>query len=113
MKKILLATEDVPTKLELQHAVSQLMKCHDLLKRIKGKNNTEDPRSMLAVACFLDMLIKREARNLRKEAYISDAYIISLGDMFVTHLMSIDKDKAIKEINSLKDRIDGGDISNI
>jgi hypothetical protein len=68
---------------------------------------------MLAVACFLDMLIKREARNLRKEAHISDAHTISLNEMFVTHLMSIDKDDAIKEIDSLKDKIYGGHIPNI
>jgi hypothetical protein len=117
MKKIVLLAEDVPTQLELQHGVSRLMKCYDLLKKFQGKNNTEDPKSMLSVAGFLDMLANREARNLRQGAYAIDAHIISLNDMFKTHLMSLSKEEANKILDSLREKINeessGGHIPNI
>jgi hypothetical protein len=111
MKKILLTTEDVPNKVQLQHAVSRLTKDYEMLKKIRGKNDTEDPRSFIATACFLDMLVRRESRNLEKGDMVGDSFIISTKERFVTYLLSMPSEEASKIIDSLKQEIEKNDSS--
>jgi len=88
---IVITQEDVPTKLQLIHAASRLRKDYELLKKSKGHKNTEDPASMAAVANFLEMLVKRESRSLRKdeEAEANDPHIKSLLDAAVEYFNSL------------------------
>lgn len=113
MKKIMLLPSDIPNILQLQHAVSRLTKDYEMLKRIRGLNDKEDPKSLIAAASFLDMLVRRESRNLDKGDMVGDDFILSAKERFITYLMSIDKDEALKEIESMKEKISGEHIFNI
>jgi len=74
-KSIILTSNDVPTFKELLDAVSRLRKDYLLLTRIKGSKDKENPESMKIVAAFLEMLAKREKRNLSKsESLIDDTH---------------------------------------
>lgn len=91
---IILTQEDVPSKLQLLHAASRLRKDYELLKKSKGNKNTEDPSSMAAVANFLEMLVKRESRNLRKdEQEASDPHIRSMLDIAVDYFRSLPQEQ--------------------
>lgn len=93
---IVLTQEDVPTKLQLIHAASRLKKDYELLKKVKGAKNTEDPSSMAVVASFLEMLVKRESRNLRKETEeqeLKDVHIQSMLETAVEYLQSLSQEK--------------------
>jgi len=113
MKTILLIAEDVPNKIQLQHAVSRLTKDYEILKRIRGKNDTEDPKSLIAAAAFLDMLVRRESRNLDKGDMIVDNFILSVKERFITYLLSLNKDDALKEMDVIRETLGGEYISNI
>ena len=107
--KILLTTEDVPNKVQLQHAVSRLTKDYEMLKKMRGKSDTEDPKSFIATASFLDMLVRRESRNLEKGDMVGDSFIISTKERFVTYLLSMPSEEASKIIDSLKQEIEKND----
>jgi hypothetical protein len=109
MKKILLTAEDIPNKVQLQHAVSRLTKDYEVLKRFRGKNDTEDPRSLIATASFLDMLVRRESRNLDKGDMVGDNFILSTKERFITYLLSMSSEEALAVIDSLKKEIEEND----
>ena len=109
MKKILLTVEDVPNKVQLQHAVSRLTKDYEMLKRIRGRNDTEDPKSLIATASFLDMLVRRESRNLDKGDTVGDDFILSTKERFVTYLLSMSAEEAHKIVDSLTEEIKKND----
>jgi len=111
MKKILLIADDVPNKVQLQHAVSRLTKDYEMLKRIKGKDNTEDPKSLIAVASFLDMLVRRESRNLVSGESNSDSFLMSLEERFKTYLLSLSTEDARKAMNMLESHIADSQVS--
>lgn len=106
MKKILLISEDVPNKVQLLHAISRLTRDYETLLKVKGKNDTEDPKSLIATASFLDMLVRRESRNLEKGNLMGDIHILSAKKKFITYLLSITASEASEVINSLKEEID-------
>lgn len=89
MARVLLNPEDMPTVDELLDAISRLRKDYKLLKRIRGSNDKEDPKSLNVVASFLEMLIKREKRNLPKKSNISNGMDIAI-DMVASHLLDMD-----------------------
>ena len=74
-KSVIISIDDVPTKLNLIHTISRLQKDYDILKRTRGTNDKEDPRSYLASINFLEMLVRREGRRLAKEEDVKDPYI--------------------------------------
>jgi len=111
--KIILTSEDVPNKVQLQHAVSRLTKDYELLKKVKGRSDTEDPKSMIATAAFLDMLVRRESRNLEKGDLVGDKYLLSIRERFVTYLSSISKEEADTVLSSIKEELNVRDIPNI
>jgi hypothetical protein len=113
MKKIMLLPSDVPNKIQLQHAVSRLTKDYDLLKKLRGKNDTEDPKAMIATASFLDMLVRRESRNLEKGEIVGDMHVVSVKERFITYLLSLPKEEAYNLILTLKEQLDAQDILNI
>ena len=90
MKKIILNAEDMPTVMELTHAVSRLMKDYRLLKKIRGSQDIEEPDSMYKVASFLEMLIKREKRNLPKDKSKIDNSMDIMIDMVALHLLDME-----------------------
>jgi hypothetical protein len=102
MKKIVLMSGDVPNKLQLQHAVSRLMKDHDLLSRTKGKTDIESVRALVAVASFLDMLVRRESRNLESGELAGDILLASITDRFKTYLISLPQSEAVSVIEDMK-----------
>jgi len=65
-KSIIIGADDVPTFKEILDTVSRLRKDYKLLSKIRGTKDAEDPESLRKVAAFLEMLAKREKRNLRK-----------------------------------------------
>jgi hypothetical protein len=67
MKTIMLNVNDVPTVSSILDAIVRLRKDYELLKRVRGKKDKQRPESMLEVANFLEMLVRREKRNLNKE----------------------------------------------
>ena len=67
MKTIMLNVNDVPTASSLLEAAVRLRKDYELLKKVRGKKDKQRPESMLEVANFLNMLVKRESRKLNKE----------------------------------------------
>ncbi len=105
MKKIILRSEDIPNKVQLQHTVSRLTKDYQLLKKIQGKNDTEDPKSLIATASFLDMLVRRESRNLETGDSVGDDFIQSAKERFITYLLSLPLGEANEVIDSLKEEI--------
>ncbi len=109
-KSIILTSEDVPTKLQLIHAVSRLTKCYKLLAKSRGKNDTEDPTSLMETANFLDMLVRREGRSLRKDedAY-TDAHILSMADKFLEYLTTLPKEDAYAVLQKLRERLEVND----
>ena len=109
MKKIFLMTEDIPNKVQLQHAVSRLTKDYEMLKKMRGKSDTEDPKSFIATASFLDMLVRRESRNLEKGDMVGDSFIISTKERFVTYLLSMPANEAAIVLESLKEEIKKND----
>lgn len=57
---LVLNTEDVPDKKELEQAVSRLRKCTEILSRIRSKKHKdEDPEALKKVANFLEMILKK------------------------------------------------------
>jgi hypothetical protein len=102
MKKILLSSEDVPSKMQLQHAVSRLTKCYDLLKKYKGRSDFEDPKALIATAAFLDMLVRREARNLEKGESTCTDYDMFLKQRFTTYLKSLTHNEADLILEAIK-----------
>ena len=109
----MLLPSDVPNKIQLQHAVSRLTKDYDLLKKLRGKNDTEDPKAMIAAASFLDMLVRRESRNLEKGEIVGDMHMVSVKERFITYLLSLPKEEAYNLILTLKEQLDAQDIPNI
>lgn len=109
MKKIVLTSEDVPNKLQLQHSVSRLMKDYGLLIKYRGTKDVEDPKSMLATASFLDMLVRRESRNLKKGEMEGDQYLLSVKEQFKTYLLSLSNEEAQQALDSLKEEINNDD----
>lgn len=81
--------------MQLVHAASRLRKDYELLKKMKGPKNTEDPSSMASVAHFLEMLVKRESRTLRKDDVVdvSDLHVKSMLDVALDYLISLPKEK--------------------
>ncbi len=71
-KSIIISTGDVPTYKEIIDAVSRLRKDYKLLTKIRGTKDQEDPESMQIVAAFLEMLAKREKKNLPKSKSVID-----------------------------------------
>lgn len=74
-KSVIINIDDMPTKLNMVHTISRLQKDYDMLKRIRGQNDKENPRSFLASINFLEMLVMREGRRLVKEDDAKDPYV--------------------------------------
>ena len=89
MANIILNPDDMPTADELIHAVSRLRKCYNLLTKMRGSNDKEDPEALKKVASFLDMIAKREKKNLPKASTLTDTMEIAI-DMVVSHLLEMD-----------------------
>jgi len=89
-KQILINIDDVPSKLELVHAVSRLRRDYDLLSQYRGRKDKEDPESFRVVAAFLEMLIKREGKRLPKRDGAIDDSLDVLIDLLVTQLNQMD-----------------------
>lgn len=66
-KTIILNSEDFPTVKALTDTISRLRKDYKLLERMRGTKDIEEPSSFKSVMSFLEMLIKREKRNIPKE----------------------------------------------
>ena len=109
MKKILLTPGDMPSKVQLLHAISRLTKDYETLSKIRGKSDTEDPKSLIATASFLDMLVRRESRNLEKGDMMGDIHILSAKKKFITYLLSITANEASVILDSLKEEVDNND----
>lgn len=91
MANIILNPDDLPTAEQLRDATSRLRKCYRLLQRIRGTDDKEDPESLKATADFLEMMIKREKRNLpQTPRTLSDGMEI-LIDMVASHLLEMDE----------------------
>ena len=80
-----------------------------MLKKLKGKNDKEDPKSLIATASFLDMLVRRESRNLDNGNMIVDDFILSIKDRFMTYLLSLPTSEAAKLLDFLKEKIEKHD----
>lgn len=65
-KSVILMAEDLPSTKSLVDSISRLRKDYSLLQRLKGSKDIEDPDSFKRVIGFLEMLLKREKRNLPK-----------------------------------------------
>lgn len=89
-KSIIIQADDAPTYKEIIDAVSRLRKDYELLSKFRGNKDKEDPESLRKVASFLEMLAKREKRNLRKsESFIDDSHDI-LIEMFCNEVKDMD-----------------------
>jgi hypothetical protein len=85
-----------------------LRKDHKLLVKIRGTKDIESPESMKAVAGFLEMLAKREKRNLPKDDSVFD----SSHDVLMQMLYDELKDMESEEIHRALARTDLGKIFN-
>lgn len=82
-KSIIISSADLPTYRELIDTVSRLKKDYQLLSKIKGTKDVENPESLRTVASFLEMLAKREKRNLPKEeSSIDNSHDIMLAMVY-------------------------------
>jgi len=89
-KKVILSTDDLPTYKEIIETVSRLRKDYKLLTKIKGTKDTENPDSLKNVAAFLEMLAKREKKNLPKdESFIKNSHDIII-QMFCDEVSNLD-----------------------
>lgn len=90
MANIILNPQDMPTAEQLRDATSRLRKCHRLLERSRGTNDKEDPESLKTTADFLEMVLKREKRNLLKTPRTLSNGMEILIDMVASHLLEMD-----------------------
>ena len=90
MANIILNPQDIPTAEQLRDATSRLRKCYRLLERTRGANDVEDPEALKATADFLEMVIKREKRNLLKTPRTLPDGMEILIDMVASHLLEME-----------------------
>lgn len=102
----MLLASDVPNKVQLQHAVTRLIKDYEMLSRIKGRNDSEEPKAIIAAASFLDMLVRRESRNLEKGELAADVHLSSLQERFTTYILSLPNEESHILLNSIKEKLE-------
>lgn len=107
-KSIIIGTDDLPSYKEIVDATSRLRKDHKLLTKIRGNKDQESPESMKAVAAFLEMLAKREKRNLPKDDSVFD----NSHDILMQMLYDELKDMETEEVHKALARTDLGKIFN-
>ena len=89
-KTIVLNSEDFPTVKAITDSVSRLKKDYGLLSKFRGSKDVEEPNSFKSVISFLEMLIKREKRNIPKEKKFIDNHLEIMTEMVAEHLNSMD-----------------------
>ena len=90
MKRIMLNAEDLPTAKNLVDAISRLSKDYRLLSKFQGTKDIEDPESFRRVVGFLEMLVKREKRNLPKTESTEGKYMEIMIEAVAAHLAEMD-----------------------
>ena len=63
---VLIDPEDLPTKKELKESISRLRKDYEILKDFAPSKHRCDPKSVLAIAKFLEHLLERESARLKE-----------------------------------------------
>jgi len=105
-KTIILNGGDLPTVKDIVDTISRLRKDYKLLSKFQGTNDKEDPNSYKSVIAFLEMLVKREKRNLPKEKEgVIDNHMDIMIDMVATHMSEMDDwevKRTIEETNFKK-----------
>ena len=66
MNEVRINLDDMPTANELKDTIDRLRKDFELLSKVSGKNNKENPIAFSQVAGFLEMLLNRESKRLKK-----------------------------------------------
>jgi hypothetical protein len=66
-KTIIMHADEVPSVRELVETINRLKRDYDLLSRIKGSKDIEDPNSFKSIIGFLESFLKRDKRKLNKE----------------------------------------------
>ena len=89
-KTIILNGNDLPTVKAITDTISRLRKDYTLLFKLRGSNDVEEPDSFKSVISFLEMLVKREKKNLPKEKKFIDNHLEIMIDIVAAHLISMD-----------------------
>lgn len=98
-KSIILNVEDMPSADQMRHASGRLMKCHKLLKTISGSKDVENPQYLKDVASWLEMLIKREKKSLKKDPkQDAEGFDIAINTI-VLHLLEMEDWELEQTIN--------------
>lgn len=79
-KTIILHSSDLPSVKVFIDAISRLKKDHELLSRIKGHKDIEDPSSFIHMVSFLESVLLKEKRKLSKE----DSPLNEVGQVLLT-----------------------------
>lgn len=119
-KTITLNSEDFPTVKAIADSISRLRKDYKLLERLRGSSDIEEPKSFKSVISFLEMLVKREKRNIPKEKEFIDNHMEVMIAMVGDHLSDMDdweirrtiEDTSLKKVfekykHNIKDKEDG------
>ena len=63
---VLMDPEDLPTKKELKESINRLRRDYEILKDFSPSKHKCDPKSVLAIAKFLEHLLERESARLKE-----------------------------------------------
>ena len=110
-KTIILNGNDLPTVKAIIDTISRLRKDYSLLSKIRGSSDVEEPASFKSVISFLEMLVKREKKNLPKEKEFIDNHFEVMIDMVAARLLDMEdwELKRTVEETKLKELFGGKD----
>ena len=89
-RTIILNSDDLPTVKAITDTISRLRKDYSLLSKLRGVNDTEEPDSFKSVISFLEMLVKREKKNIPKEKKFIDNHLQVMIDIVATHMSEME-----------------------
>lgn len=101
-RTIILNSDDFPTVKAITDTISRLRKDYQLLAKLRGSNDIEEPDSFKSVISFLEMLVKREKKNFPKEKKFIDNHLEIMIDIVAAHLCEMDSWELKRTIEETK-----------
>jgi len=89
-RTIILNSDDLPSVKAITDTVSRLRKDYSLLSKLRGSKDVEEPSSFKSVISFLEMLVKREKKNLPKDKAFIDNHLEVMIDIVAAHMSEMD-----------------------
>lgn len=103
-KTIVIPTDEIPCRKDLVDTVSRLKKDYELLRKIRGTKDVEDPEAIIRVANFLAGLVQRGRRKINKERDDEDPNQDTLLQLLTREYQTLDKERLVSLLRLIEEK---------